>query len=86
MKLGIIALSFLLAACGNEAIGTVQTNNPNFELKLLFSHDGCSVYRFWDFNEVHYYTDCRGSVTSARQTRCGKNCTRTDYYEITTVK
>lgn len=40
----------------------IESSNSDVEVELLFEHDGCKVYRFFDGGSAKYYTDCRGQV------------------------
>jgi len=62
----IIVLCFGLLGCANEPIYKSKTNNNEMQVELLFEHDGCRVYRFYD-GSYKYYTDCRGSVQWTEQ-------------------
>jgi hypothetical protein len=76
-KIGLLVL-LALCGCGEAPVSTGQTNNPNVPVALLFEHDGCKVFRFWDAGRHHYYVTCRGSgqhQTFGTET-CGRNCTR----------
>lgn len=57
-----------LTACKKDAEQTVQVGN-DIRVEKLFTHEGCTVYRFFD-NRYVYYTNCQGST----QSTCGKNC------------
>lgn len=70
--LSIFLALFLLSACVKREEGEAVTTNSNFKLERLFTHDGCTVYRFYDAR-YRYFTDCRGSVSWSES--CGKNCT-----------
>lgn len=66
-----------LAGCAKEGVGGVQqTDNREFQLDKLFTHEGCTVYRFMDAGYYRYWTDCRGKVETHHS--CGKACTRPD--------
>lgn len=60
--LSIIFAAMLLVSCGNEPISTSSTNNNEFEVELLFEHDGCKIYRFYD-SRYRYFTTCKGEVS-----------------------
>lgn len=77
-RLSIYALTALLSACGVEPEQTAASSNDAVTVERLFSHDGCTVYRFRD-GAQHYYTRCSGgevTTTSQRNEVCGKNCNR----------
>ena len=69
------AVAAVLVACGEDPVSTARTDNPNVAVSKMFEHEGCKVYRFKDAGEYVYYTNCPGSVQSARVESCGKNCT-----------
>lgn len=73
-----VLLVVTLASCA-EPQSTERTSNSDYDLRLLFEHDGCRVYRFYDSWHYRYFTDCRGSV-STRQS-CGKSCLREENIE-----
>ena len=64
-----------LAACVNEPIATVPSNNPDVQVDTLFTHDGCTVYRFRD-GPYQYFVKCQGERTASTISTlsCGKNC------------
>lgn len=70
--LSIFIYLLLLSGCGHPEEAVVGTTNSSFKLERLFTHDGCTVYRFFDMS-YRYFTDCRGSVSWEES--CGKNCT-----------
>jgi len=41
-------------------------NNKTYTVHFLFEHDGCKVYRFNDYGNLVYFTNCNGNVTSIR--------------------
>jgi hypothetical protein len=70
-----------LSACQKQAEQATHTGAYNVE--TLFTHDGCTVYRFYDGRTI-YYTNCKGSTQHTES--CGKNCTEdvtvpTDTYQ-----
>jgi hypothetical protein len=81
----LFALCALLLACAEDPVSTSSTNNPDVPVALLFTHDGCKVYRFMD-NGYHYFARC-GLSTSAIGSHlesCGKNCTHRVDEEVPT--
>ena len=60
-----------LTACQKPAESSA-TVGREFKVEKLFTHEGCTVYRFFDDRHV-YYTNCQGST----QSRCGKGCEQT---------
>lgn len=84
LRFAAVALVALLVGCSKAPVSTSRTDNSDVELGLLFSHGDCSVYRFSDAGRWHYFTDCRGSVSSSQTENCGKNCNRNFDEEIPT--
>jgi len=66
-------LAILLVGCKKPP--EESNSRGEFKVEKLFTHEGCSVYRFYDDRTV-YYTNCNGE-TAYRQS-CGKNCSRDD--------
>lgn len=68
----------LLAGCGKEATIRERTNNVDIVVDTLFTHDGCTVYRFHDARTV-YYAKCVGSNANVTySTSNGKTTTTHD--------
>lgn len=63
MKKVLLALAVIatVSSCKEMLKEEIQTDNQNIKVQLLFEHDGCKVYRFYDARWV-YYTDCSGST------------------------
>lgn len=80
----IIAVSTILVGCGKPAERMV-IKGAGFEVETLFTHEGCTVYRFSDAGQLRYYTNCKSEQRTTTMWRegCGKNCSRD--VEITTV-
>lgn len=75
----------MLSGCSCErSVGVNQapTNNKDIRVTKLFTHEGCSVYRFHDMEYV-YYADCRGSVQYNTRRQSGKT-TVTDKHLVKT--
>ena len=68
---GIISSVLFLTACQKDAESSARVGHE-FKVEKLFTHEGCTVYRFFDDRRV-YYTNCQGSTQSS----CGKNCEQT---------
>ena len=37
-------------------------NNSTYKVEYLFEHDGCKVYRFRDYGQYVYFTNCNGQA------------------------
>lgn len=71
----ILALTAILAlvGCSKPAETSTQVGRE-FVVDKLFTHEGCTVYRFIDSGHNRYFTNCPGSTNWTES--CGKNCTR----------
>lgn len=56
-------LLLTICSCSTPGKETMSTNNPNFNVELLFEHDGCKVYRFSDAGRSRYFSNCQGSIS-----------------------
>jgi hypothetical protein len=75
---GAFALVLILSACAKGPRETAATDNPEVAVSKMFTHDGCTVYRFSDAGNYVYYAKCEGGQTNTSWDRsCGKNCTET---------
>ena len=84
-----ILLAVLLLGCAEDPIETKKTNNPGIEVGLLFEHEGCRVYRFYDYLERHYFVRCKSGeqqVFDRRTENCGKNCQHDVIEEVPTLE
>lgn len=62
----ILASVFNLQSCRSTRMPVsshIPENNKNYEVDFLFEHDGCRVYRFYDWGNYVYFTNC-GDVKS----------------------
>ena len=68
--LGIMAvggLLLLLSGCEKPPQSMNSTTNPSVPVEKMFTHEGCTVYRFRDDGRLVYYTNCKGSTQSTVQ-------------------
>jgi hypothetical protein len=78
----LLALALSSVGCLATPVGVSRTENPNISAELLFTHDGCKIYRFRDGPVPVYYADCRSPAGASTSTstswhiQCGKNCER----------
>jgi hypothetical protein len=90
MTTRLIALSLVATVCSaclsaTAPVATSPSNNSNIEVQTLFTHDGCTVFRFFDAG-YHYYARCDGahaSVATMSNVTCGRHCVRQE--EVKTV-
>jgi hypothetical protein len=73
MKSLIKSLFILIVSCGflscthQIPISRVTPeNNKTYQVNFLFEYDGCKVYRFFDYGNTVYFTNCNGDVTSIK--------------------
>lgn len=78
----IMILAALLVGCGKEANVSERTNNNQIAVDTLFTHDGCTVYRFYDVRTVHY-VKCVGA-TSANVTYSTSNGKTSTTHNVST--
>lgn len=62
-KLLVALLALGLFGCTNKAVETTQTNNVAIPIETLFKHDGCTMYRFLDAGNFHYFAKCGNTST-----------------------
>ena len=77
IMLSLAALA-MVAGCDKPAESVVRTG-AGFTVERLFTHEGCTVFRFEDGGSSRYFTRCDGIAaqsTTTWQESCGKNCTR----------
>jgi len=80
-KLAILtALSIILAGCfAQRPLASEQPkNNKTYEVEYLFEHDGCKVYRFSDFGNWVYFTNCNGETVSIADSAQVRNTIKAD--------
>lgn len=79
----LIAIATLTGCNGDGAYVNAELANPSdtYNVRKLFTVDGCDVYRFSD-NRYVYFTNCQGSTSWSNNE--GKAVT--DYQNTTKVK
>lgn len=70
--LSICVALVLLTGCDDPPPESTARAGNGYSLERLFTNDGCAVYYFSHNGRSHYYTDCRGGVSTTQS--CGKNC------------
>lgn len=81
MKYLLIVLAMFVIGCQGDAQETRATTNSEFHVQLLFEHDGCKVYRFYDGRFI-YYTDCRGKTEWSTTHTNGKGGSHTIHHQV----
>lgn len=82
LKIMLIVCVAILAGCGKQAEFKMSeksehSSNKDIVVEKLFTHEGCTVYRFKDYR-THYFSKCQNTseVMSGQSESCGKNCTK----------
>lgn len=65
-----------LIGCSKTPEKVEMTTNPEIPVETLFTHDGCTVYRFVDVGRAHYFAKCPEAVEviGTYSESCGKGC------------
>lgn len=71
----ISVLAMALSGCGKKP-SKQSFNKGDFQLELLFEHEGCKIYRFVDYRTI-YWSDCRGKITEQHTESNGKSSAKT---------
>lgn len=79
----VFVVTAMLAACGHS-VHTEKTDNPDYQLETLFTRNGCTVYRFFDVRELHWFSDCTDAI-SHRMT-AGKDQSRDETVQSLTQR
>ncbi len=67
----------MLAGCTENIPEKAQPAGINFVVETLFTHEGCTVYKFKDSLTSKYYAKCEAPQSSIMWTEsCGKSCSR----------
>lgn len=76
----IVTLSLVVLGCTEEPEARSASSNPAIAVDKLFTHEGCTVYRFRDGGRDHYYAHCSdGELQTITTQYCGKSC---EYPEV----
>ena len=62
----IVGIEFLSCTHQIPVSRVTPENNKTYRVDFLFEHDGCKVYRFRDYGNYVYFTNCNGEVTSIK--------------------
>lgn len=76
MKIVLLASVLFVLGCAKDSISKLPTDNKNIDVGLMFTHEGCKMYRFYDEGRSHYFTNCTETISSYTE-NCGKNCIKT---------
>ncbi|CAB4127431.1 hypothetical protein UFOVP75_193 [uncultured Caudovirales phage] len=59
MKHYAFFLALLLSGCNVTPPTYVSTSDPTTPLRVVFVHDGCTMYEFSDAGLPHYFAHCK---------------------------
>ncbi|HET7371857.1 MAG TPA: DUF4884 domain-containing protein [Gemmatimonadaceae bacterium] len=83
MRAIILLLAIAVSGCLATPVSSSPTNNQDIDVQQLFTHEGCTVYRFRD-GGYHYYVRCAQGVAQTMSPQsCGKNCVRDEAISTT---
>lgn len=74
-KFVLILMTLALAGCYKDPIAVSHTDNQEIQVAELFTHEGVTVYRFYDGGRNVYFTSKATNVAAQHSERCGKGCT-----------
>ena len=70
--LAVLSL-LVVAGCDRPPLESRVSSNPLYQVDKLFSHDGCTIYRFRDGLHNIYYAVCQdGKVQTSWNQSAGK--------------
>ena len=58
----VLILPFTSCIYGEPLHKGAADNNNTYRVEYLFEHEGCKVYRFYDYGRYIYYTNCNGQT------------------------
>lgn len=77
-KIAFLFLACLaIVGCDKQAETSTRAG-AEFVVDKLFTHEGCTVYRFVDGGRNRYFTNCSGSTISSYNRQVGKTHTQED--------
>lgn len=82
-----LAALVLLAGCKTDKVPEASAHvGGGYQVDRLFTHEGCTVYRFVDNGYNRYFSRCDGAAASevSWAEGCGKGCTR--YTSVPTAR
>ncbi len=87
MKKLILLLCTLFCSCTSHNEKTViHSDNANYNVRVLFVVNGCTVYAFEDRGWDVYFTSCEGKTRSNRADYQGKVLVRHSKTALTELK
>lgn len=81
----LTALALLVACNSDRAPEASATVGVGYQVDRLFTHDGCTVYRFEDGGYKRYFTRCDGAASSDASWSESHSCGKTQCQHPMTV-
>ena len=74
--IAILLFAALMVSGCDPSSKPVESDNPSYEVRKLFTVDGVTVYRFYDGGRCIYFTNGNGVVqyTHSQCVKAGKSC------------
>jgi hypothetical protein len=87
ITLGAVLVALTACQDPNDKSVVQSTSNPVYEVRKLFTKDGCTAYRFADDGRYRYYVVCEEGqrVTTSDHFTTGSKPIVTHTQEISTV-
>lgn len=76
-------LALFVLGCDHDALEERTEVKNGIKVQLLFTNDGCNVWRFDDGGHNRYYADCGNVSSSHQETRTTSNGKTTTTYQVT---
>lgn len=83
----VCVVAILLVGCDASSQKAIEPTGSELKVSVIgTTTDGCTIYRFRDGMDNHYFVRCVGQPDVATSTMqpCGKNCLYPD--EITSIE
>jgi hypothetical protein len=62
----LVAIAFV-GACNDGEPEATKTIGSGYKVARLFTHNGCTIYRFYDEGNYRYFTNCTSTFGSTRR-------------------
>lgn len=75
ITIAMLLVTLVMTGCVKDPAERHVIQGTEFTVDRLFTHEGCTLYRFRDGDSHHiYYANCGASTF--HQQSCGKGCSR----------
>lgn len=59
--IAVLLAAIAVAGCQKASEQSAISGAGGFRVETLFTHEGCTLYRFWDARAI-YYSNCNGGT------------------------